>query len=42
MLSGLPKSARATRGVSNRVIGIIVTRLSSTAENQVLSIILST
>lgn len=34
------KSARAMRGVSNRVIGIIVTRLSSTAENQVLSSIL--
>lgn len=34
------KSARAMRGVSDRVIGIIVTRLSSTAENQALSSIL--
>ncbi|AET16211.1 TPA: HTH-type transcriptional regulator TreR [Pasteurella multocida] len=34
------KSARAMRGVSDRVIGIIVTRLASTAENQVLSSIL--
>lgn len=34
------KSARAMRGVTDRVIGIIVTRLSLTAENQVLSSIL--
>lgn len=34
------KSARAMRGVRNKTIGIIVTRLSSSAENQALSSIL--
>ena len=34
------KSARAMRGVANKTIGIIVTRLSSSAENQALSSIL--
>lgn len=33
-------SARAMRGVGNPVIGIIVTRLTSTSENQVLSTLL--
>lgn len=34
------KSARAMRGVTHKTIGIIVTRLSSSAENQALSSIL--
>lgn len=34
------KSARAMRGVKNRAVGIIVTRLTSSAENQALSGIL--
>lgn len=34
------KSARAMRGVANRTVGIIVTRLTSSAENQALSGIL--
>ncbi|OOF70494.1 trehalose operon repressor TreR [Rodentibacter caecimuris] len=34
------KSARALRGIANRSIGIIVSRLSSTAENQVLTAML--
>lgn len=34
------KSARAMRGVKNRTVGIIVTRLTSSAENQALSGIL--
>lgn len=34
------RSARAMRGISERVVGIIVTRLNSTSESQTLSKIL--